>query len=91
VSTDNTDTACPVGTCGARDSGCASNIQKLDVHGNIPTFTGITDGKVPGIRMLDQIVPETGAILNDSQVPSLKNAPFTATPAIATPRLNFPI
>src|SRR5882724_1303665 len=33
----------------------------LDLHGNIPTFIGITDGKVPDVRMLDQIVPEAGA------------------------------
>jgi len=33
----------------------------LDLHGNIPTFIGITDGKVPDVRMLDEIVPEAGA------------------------------
>ena len=33
----------------------------LDLHGNIPTFIGITDGKVPDVRMLDEIVPEPGA------------------------------
>jgi hypothetical protein len=30
-------------------------------HGNIPTFMGITDGKVSDVRMLDEIVPEAGA------------------------------
>ncbi len=33
----------------------------LDLHGNIPTFIGITDGKVPDVKMLDEIVPEPGA------------------------------
>ncbi len=33
----------------------------LDLHGNIPTFIGITDGKVPDVRMLDEILPEAGA------------------------------
>ena len=33
----------------------------LDLHGNIPTFIGITDGKVHDVKMLDQIVPEAGA------------------------------
>jgi hypothetical protein len=33
----------------------------LDLHGNIPTFIGITDGKVADVKMLDQIIPEAGA------------------------------
>jgi hypothetical protein len=33
----------------------------LDLHGNIPTFIGITDGKVHDVNMLDAIVPEAGA------------------------------
>lgn len=33
----------------------------LDLPGNIPTFIGITDGKVPDVKILDQIVPEAGA------------------------------
>lgn len=33
----------------------------LDLHGNIPTFIGITDGKVHDVKILDQIVPEAGA------------------------------
>jgi Domain of unknown function (DUF4372)/Transposase DDE domain len=33
----------------------------LDLHGNIPAFIGITDGKVHDVNMLDQIVPEAGA------------------------------
>src|SRR5439155_8115057 len=33
----------------------------LDLRGNIPTFIGITDGKVHDVNILDQIVPEAGA------------------------------
>src|SRR5664279_1137712 len=33
----------------------------LDLHGNIPTFIRITDGKVHGVHMLDEIMPEAGA------------------------------
>jgi len=33
----------------------------LDLHGNIPTFIRITHGKVPDVKMLDEIIPEPGA------------------------------
>jgi transposase len=33
----------------------------LDLHGNIPTFISITDGKVHDVNVLDQILPEAGA------------------------------
>jgi Domain of unknown function (DUF4372)/Transposase DDE domain len=33
----------------------------LDLRGNIPTFIGITEGKVHDVNMLDEIVPEAGA------------------------------
>ena len=33
----------------------------LDLHGNIPTFISITDGKVHDVKILDEIVPEAGA------------------------------
>ena len=33
----------------------------LDLHGNIPTFIRITDGKVHDVNILDEIFPETGA------------------------------
>jgi hypothetical protein len=33
----------------------------LDLHGNIPTFIGITDGKVHDVNILDEIFPEAGA------------------------------
>jgi hypothetical protein len=33
----------------------------LDLRGNIPTFIGITDGKVSDVTMLDVILPEAGA------------------------------
>jgi IS4 transposase len=33
----------------------------LDLHGNIPTFLRITDGKVHDVNILDEILPEAGA------------------------------
>src|SRR5580693_9052991 len=33
----------------------------LDLHGNIPTFISITDGKVHDVNILDEIVPEAAA------------------------------
>jgi hypothetical protein len=33
----------------------------LDLHGNIPTFIRITDGKVHDVNILDEILPEPGA------------------------------
>ena len=33
----------------------------LDLHGNIPTFISITDGKVHDVKILDDILPEAGA------------------------------
>src|SRR3989441_6192527 len=33
----------------------------LDLHGNIPTFIHITDGKVHDVNILDEILPEAGA------------------------------
>src|SRR5215471_10177292 len=33
----------------------------LDLHGNIPTFIQITDGKVHDVNILDEITPEAGA------------------------------
>src|ERR1700686_613712 len=33
----------------------------LDLHGNIPTFIGITDGTVHDVNILDEILPEPGA------------------------------
>jgi len=33
----------------------------LDLHGNIPTFLSIPDGKVPDVNILDEIDPEAGA------------------------------
>jgi hypothetical protein len=32
-----------------------------DLHGNIPTFISITDGKVHDVNILDEIMPEAGA------------------------------
>ena len=33
----------------------------LDLRGNIPTFIGITEGKVSDVTVLDEILPEAGA------------------------------
>lgn len=33
----------------------------LDLHGNIPTFISITDGRVHDVNLLDEILPEAGA------------------------------
>ncbi len=33
----------------------------LDLHGNIPTFISITEGRVLDVNILDEIVPEAGA------------------------------
>jgi hypothetical protein len=33
----------------------------LDLHGNIPTFIGITNGNVHDVNILDEIAPEAGA------------------------------
>jgi hypothetical protein len=33
----------------------------LDLHGNIPTFIGITDGAVHDVNLLDAVLPEAGA------------------------------
>jgi hypothetical protein len=33
----------------------------LDLHGNIPTFISITDGKVHDVNVLDEFLPEAGA------------------------------
>ena len=33
----------------------------LDLHGNIPTFISITNGKVHDVNILDEIMPEAGA------------------------------
>jgi hypothetical protein len=32
----------------------------LDLHGNIPTFIRVTDGKVHDVNILDEILPEAG-------------------------------
>jgi len=34
----------------------------LDLKGNIPTFIWITDGKVHDVNILDELIPEPGAI-----------------------------
>ena len=34
----------------------------LDLRGNIPSFISITDGKVHDVNILDELIPEAGAI-----------------------------
>jgi len=34
----------------------------LDLRGNIPSFVWITDGKFPDVNVLDELIPEPGAI-----------------------------
>ncbi len=43
----------------------------LDLHGNIPTFIRITDGKVHDVNILDEIMPQPGAVLRDGPRPTL--------------------
>jgi IS4 transposase len=44
-----------------RHKGAVKMHTLLDLHGNIPTFISITDGKVHDVNILDEIVPEAGA------------------------------
>jgi len=45
-----------------RHKGAVKMHTLLDLHGNIPTFIHITDGKVHDVNVLDLILPEAGAI-----------------------------
>jgi hypothetical protein len=44
-----------------RHKGAVKMHTLLDLHGNIPTFISITNGKVHDVNILDEIVPEAGA------------------------------
>jgi IS4 transposase len=44
-----------------RHKGAVKMHTLLDLHGNIPTFISITNGKVHDVNILDEIAPETGA------------------------------
>jgi len=44
-----------------RHKGAVKMHTLLDLHGNIPTFISITDGKVHDVNILDEIFPEAGA------------------------------
>src|ERR1700693_3406204 len=44
-----------------RHKGAVKMHTLLDLHGNIPTFISITDGKVHDVNVLDEILPEAGA------------------------------
>jgi hypothetical protein len=45
----------------AKHKGAVKMHTLLDLHGNIPTFISITDGKVHDVNILDDILPEAGA------------------------------
>jgi hypothetical protein len=45
----------------------------LDLHGNIPTFIRITDGKVHDVKILDEIMPEAGRSTSWIAVMSILN------------------
>ena len=44
-----------------RHKGAVKMHTLLDLHGNIPTFISITNGKVHDVNVLDEIAPEAGA------------------------------
>ena len=44
-----------------RHKGAVKMHTLLDLHGNIPTFISITNGKVHDVNILDKIAPEAGA------------------------------
>ena len=44
-----------------RHKGAVKMHTLLDLHGNIPTFISITEGKVHDVNILDEIEPEAGA------------------------------
>jgi len=44
-----------------RHKGAVKMHTLLDLHGNIPTFISVTDGKVHDVNILDEIMPEAGA------------------------------
>jgi transposase len=44
-----------------RHKGAVKMHTLLDLHGNIPTFISVTDGKVHDVNILDEILPEAGA------------------------------
>jgi hypothetical protein len=44
-----------------RHKGAVKMHTLLDLHGKIPTFISITDGKVHDVNILDEIAPEAGA------------------------------
>jgi hypothetical protein len=44
-----------------RHKGAVKMHTLLDLHGNIPTFISITNGKVHDVHILDEIAPEAGA------------------------------
>jgi hypothetical protein len=62
----------------------------LDLHGNIPTFISITDGKVHDVNILDEIFIEAGAfyVMDRGYVDFERLYPFTLTSAFFVVRTN---
>ncbi|MGH7937219.1 MAG: IS4 family transposase, partial [Chthoniobacterales bacterium] len=62
----------------------------LDLHGNIPTFIGITDGTVHDVNILDEILPEAGAyyVMDRGYVDFERLYGFTAAAAFFVTRTN---
>ena len=46
----------------------------LDLHGNIPTFIRITDGKTHDVNILDEFLPEPGAFYVMDRASWISNA-----------------
>jgi hypothetical protein len=46
----------------------------LDLHGNIPAFIRITDGKVHDVNILDEFLPEARCVLSWTEAKSILNA-----------------
>ena len=55
----------------------------LDLHGNIPSFISITDGKVHDVNILDEIMPEAGAfyVMDRGYVDFIRLCIFTLSAA----------
>jgi hypothetical protein len=61
-----------------------------DLHGNIPSFIRITDGKVHDVNILDQISPEAGAfyIMDRGYIDAERRYVFTLSSGFFVVRTN---
>jgi hypothetical protein len=63
----------------------------LDLHGNIPTFISITDGKVHDVNILDEILPEAGAFyVMDRAYVDFERLYLTCSPSVRRSSLCAP-